>query len=293
MKNDRASLVAWIAIPICLLIGLFFAFAVGGNSQGSIYTPSVIGPIALAFAIQWVAFVPAYLLRTEKFYDLVGGLTFISVAVLALFMAPERGVKELVLFCFVLVWATRLSLFLFIRVHRAKSDRRFEEIKRSVPRFLFAWTAQGLWVTFSLAPVLAVKASEGGGELGPFFWIGVIVWLTGFGIEVVADRQKSSFRKMPENRGAFIRQGLWSLSRHPNYFGEIMLWVGVSIITIPSLTGWQYLCLSSPVFIFILLRFISGIPMLEKSAEERWGDACSYQEYKKSTPLLFPRLPLR
>lgn len=292
-QKDQSTLVAWLATPICLGVGIAFVFAISGLGASEVKLASAIWPVVLAFLIQWLAFVPSYLMRTEKFYDLVGGLTFISVSILALALAPERGPKELVLFTFVVIWASRLSLFLFLRIHRAKSDRRFAEIKQSFPKFLFAWTAQGLWVTFTLAPIMAVMASDRPVTLGAFFWLGVSFWLFGFVFEVVADLQKSRFKENPENKGAFIRNGLWSISRHPNYFGEIVLWVGVSIAAFPALTGFQYLCLTSAGFIFILLRFISGVPMLEKSAEERWGEQEAYRRYKVQTPILFPRLPIR
>jgi steroid 5-alpha reductase family enzyme len=184
-----------------------------------------------------------------------------------------------------------LGTFLFRRIQKAGEDRRFREIKTSFPRFLIAWTLQGLWISFSLAAALAVITSSIERELETFAILGLLVWILGFGIEVVADRQKSKFKNNPENEGKFIQNGLWSWSRHPNYFGEIVLWIGIAIIAIPVLSGWQWVTMISPVFITFLLTKISGVPMLEKRADEKWGGQDDYEKYKASTPVLIPRPP--
>ena len=121
--------------------------------------------------------------------------------------------------------------------------------------------------------------------------IGLIIWILGFTFEVVADAQKSRFRADLQNKDKFIQSGLWSLSRHPNYFGEIVLWIGIAIIAVPVLKGWQWVCMISPVFVTVLLTRISGIPPLEKRADEKWGGQNGYEEYKAHTPVLIPRLP--
>ncbi len=120
---------------------------------------------------------------------------------------------------------------------------------------------------------------------------GLLVWLLGFSLEVMADRQKTRFRADSENVGKFINVGIWSWSRHPNYFGEIVLWIGVAIIALPALSGWQCLTLISPVFVTILLTHISGVPMLEARADEKWGGRADYEAYKTNTPVLIPRPP--
>jgi steroid 5-alpha reductase family enzyme len=156
---------------------------------------------------------------------------------------------------------------------------------------LLTWTLQGLWVTFSTAAALAAITTEARVELGIFALVGFVVWLLGFGIEVIADQQKSKFKAGHENANKFINTGLWSWSRHPNYFGEIVLWIGVAIIALPVLSGWQYLTLISPVFIYLLLTRISGIPMLEKRADEKWGGESEYEGYKARTSVLIPLPP--
>ena len=126
--------------------------------------------------------------------------------------------------------------------------------------------------------------------LDVFAIVGFLVWVVGFTIEVVADSQKSRFSANPDNKGKFIQTGLWSRSRHPNYFGEIVLWIGVAVIAAPVLQGWQWIALISPVFVTFLLTRVSGVPLLEKKADKKWGGQGDYESYKKKTPVLIPKL---
>lgn len=302
MTPERTAVIAIIA---ALLVGGAIAAAgsVGGATVGTV--PVFALAVGVAFAIQWVAFVPAYLLQTEHFYDLTGSLSYLTVVTLALVLGPAPDVRSLVLWALVVVWALRLGAFLFTRVRRAGKDARFDEIRPSFPRFLMAWTVQGLWVSLTLAAALAAittaedpaaTAEAGvlaGGLSGVdgFLVAGALVWAAGFAIEAVADAQKRRFRADPANKGRFISTGLWAWSRHPNYFGEIVLWVGVAIIALPALSGWQYATLASPVFVYVLLTRISGVPMLERRADATWGGEPEYERYKAATPVLVPRKP--
>ncbi len=278
-----------VAIPVVLLVGLGIALAgsQGGTALGGI--PLFAICVALAFIIQWIVFIPAYIQQTEKFFDLTGSLTFITVVVTAVVLSPTIDGRSFLLLGMVVVWALRLGSFLFIRIRAEGEDRRFREIKLSFARFLLTWTLQGLWVSLSLAAALTAITSEARLELGPFALVGFLVWLLGFGIEVIADQQKSRFKAHTENAGKFINVGLWSWSRHPNYFGEIVLWVGVAIVAFPVLSGWQWLTMISPLFIILLLTRISGIPMLEARADEKWGGQEDYEAYKARTSVLIPR----
>lgn len=288
---EKVALRSILAIIVILLIAAGLAFA---GSQGGFVVfgiPLFALCVALAFIINWIAFIPAYIWKTEKYFDLTGGITYITVVLVAVFLSPTVDGRSWLLFGIISIWAVRLSTFLFMRIRAAGEDRRFREIKKSFARFLVTWTLQGLWVTFSLAAALAAITSEFRLDLGIFALIGFLVWLFGFGFEVIADRQKSQFKADPENDGKFINLGLWSWSRHPNYFGEIVLWIGVAIIALPVLQGWQWLTLISPIFIILLLTRISGVPMLEKRADEKWGGQEDYEAYKASTSVLIPRPP--
>lgn len=189
-----------------------------------------------------------------------------------------------------LAWAARLGTFLVRRVHRAGKDDRFDDLKPSLVRFLSVWTLQGLWVTLTAAAAWVSITSTTRVGLDVFALVGFVVWAVGFGIEIVADLQKSRFNADPANKGRFISTGLWARSRHPNYFGEIVLWAGVAIVAIPTLDGWQLVALISPLFVTLLLTKVSGVPLLERKADAKWGGQPDYEAYKASTPVLIPRL---
>ena len=288
---DEQTRRALIALPLVLFVAAALALA---GSQGGIKVsgiPLFALCVALAFVIQWVAFIPAFVMQTERYYDLTGSSTYITVMTVAVMLSPATDARSVLLLLIVVVWAVRLGTFLFGRIRATGSDERFDNIKPSFARFLLAWTLQGSWVSFSLAAALAAITSEIRQQPGLFAGIGMLVWLLGFGIEVVADWQKSRFRAAPANRGRFINIGLWSWSRHPNYFGEIVLWIGVAIIALPVLQGWQLVTLISPVFVTVLLTRISGVPLLEARADKKWGGQADYESYKASTPVLIPRPP--
>jgi steroid 5-alpha reductase family enzyme len=287
-KEDRNSL---IAIPIVILVAVGLAWAGSQGGASVLGIPIFAFSVGLAFLIQWLGFIAAYALQTEKFYDLTGSVTYISLAILAVLLGPTIDDRSVLLLAPVLIWATRLGTFLFGRIQQAGKDARFDEIKVSFPRFLLTWTVQGLWVTFTLSTALAAITTTTRRALGPFALIGFVTWAFGFGFELMADTQKSAFRADPENKGKFIHTGLWAWSRHPNYFGEIVLWIGVAIIALPVLRGWQWVTLISPAYVTLQLTRVSGVPMLEKRADEKWGGQEDYEAYKERTPVLIPRPP--
>jgi steroid 5-alpha reductase family enzyme len=286
-KNNRNALVTFAVV---ILIGLGVALA-GSQTGASVFgMPLFAFSVGLAFLIQWLAFIPAYLWQTEKFFDLTGSLTYISVTVLAVLLSPVIDARSLLLLALVVIWAVRLGSFLFRRIQKAGKDARFDEIKPSFLRFLNTWSLQGLWVTFTLAAALVAITATRRVELDLFALIGTLIWIFGFAFEVVADSQKSRFQADAKNKGKFIQSGLWARSRHPNYFGEIVLWIGVAVIALPVLQGWQWVALISPLFVTLLLTRVSGVPLLEKRADEKWGGQADYEAYKEQTPVLIPRL---
>lgn len=288
---QKAERTAVITIVVAVLVGAAVAVAgsQGGGTVGGV--PVFALCVAVAFAIQWVMFVPSYLLRSERFYDLTGGITYVSVTSLAVLLAPALDARSALLLVLVVIWAARLASFLFRRVMRSGKDERFDAIKTSFLRLLMTWTLQGLWVSLTLSAALAAITTTARKDLDVLAVLGLLIWVAGFAMEAAADLQKSRFRAHPANKGRFITTGLWAWSRHPNYFGEIVLWVGVAVIAVPVLQGWQWVTLISPLFVVLLLTRVSGVPLLEKRADMTWGGQADYEAYKARTPVLVPRPP--
>ena len=254
----------------------------------------VFNAVFLAFAIQWIAFIPAYIFQTEKFYDLTGSLTYLLVIWYSLTLSSDQltnlNVANIVIVLLISLWAIRLGSFLFMRIHHDGEDKRFRSIKPSASQFFMTWTLQGLWVSLCSMCALTAISSNTGIVTNAFFYIGLALFILGFAIEVMADMEKSAFKANQENKDKFITTGLWARSRHPNYFGEIVLWTGIAVMSFSSLEGLQYLTLISPIFTYLLLVYVSGVRMLEARGDLKWGDDPAYQEYKKKTPVLFIKI---
>jgi steroid 5-alpha reductase family enzyme len=182
-------------------------------------------------------------------------------------------------------------------------DSRFVNLKKNIYSFTTAWTAQALWVFLCSLPVYMLNSFpvtnvglEASVKISDI--VGCSIWLLGFLFEAVADEQKRQFRVQSHSKKAdhdhhslkFIRTGLWSLSRHPNYFGEICVWIGLYVLCCGGFHHpLQYvLGAVSPIFIFSLLVYVSGIPLLETAGNKKWGNDESYKRYKERTPVLVP-----
>lgn len=247
--------------------------------------------ISLAVLIQFAIFLPSFLFQTEKFYDLTGSLTFISISSIAYFSLDNPTTIDTILYLYVIVWAGRLGIFLFRRINKDGKDERFDKAKKKFFWFLQYWMGQAAWVVFTAGASILAILSPVETELEVLAFIGIFLWWSGFLIEVIADYQKRKFRKTSDSKTKFISTGLWARSRHPNYFGEIMLWVGMAVISLSSLSGIEYVtAIVSPVFIYLLLVKLEGVPMLERIADERYGELSDYQEYKANTPVLMMKI---
>ncbi len=247
--------------------------------------------ISMAVLIQFLIFVPSFLFQTEKFYDLTGSLTYISVTSIAYFSLDNPTTIDTILYLYVIVWAGRLGIFLFRRINKDGKDERFDKAKKKFFWFLQYWMGQAAWVVFTAgASILAILAPVET-ELGVLAFIGIFLWWSGFLIEVIADNQKRKFRETSDPKTEFISNGLWARSRHPNYFGEITLWVGMAVLSLSSLSGIEYVtAIVSPIFVYLLLIKAEGVPMLERIAEERYGDLPEYQQYKENTPVFMMKI---
>ena len=283
--SNAASILSILA---CLALGAIVALA---GSPGSITfkgLPSFALAASIGFILHWLIFIPSYIYQTEHYFDLIGSISYISIVLFTFLALNNLDIRSILIGLLIMVWAVRLGSFLFARVKREGKDNRFTVMKTKFWWFLFTWTIGGLWVFITMAAGLAAMTSAKVVPLGWYALIGIVLWLEGFIVEVVADHQKTRFRSKKENRDKFINEGLWSLSRHPNYYGEITLWLGIAFIAFPVLQGWQLLTLISPIFVYILLTRISGITMLERKADKKWGDDPEYQLYKETTSSLIP-----
>jgi steroid 5-alpha reductase family enzyme len=249
--------------------------------------------LVMIFVIQWIAYIPAFIFKTEKFYDLTGSLTYISAILLALYStntSQSFDLGGLIIGLAIIVWAIRLGSFLFMRIHKDKKDGRFDSIKTSFSQFFMTWTLQGMWVFICSSAALVAIANPTGVVINSVFMLGLALFILGFVVEVIADNQKTVFRSIPENKDLFINEGLWARSRHPNYFGEITLWTGITVMGISTFEGMNYLAIFSPIFSYLLLVYVSGVRMLEYRGHKKWGHLEEYQNYKKNTPKLIPKL---
>ena len=253
--------------------------------------PLVQNIVLAIYIIQWIAFIPAYVFQTEKFFDLTGSITYSGVFTYLIYLTASGSINanwgSTVIAVCVILWAGRLGTFLFSRIAKDGEDKRFRTIKPSPSQFFMTWTLQGAWVSLCSLCAITGIASDTGIIINPIFYIGLFMFIGGFAIEIIADQQKTIFRAIPENRDKFITTGLWSRSRHPNYFGEIALWTGVALMSFSSLSGIEFLTLISPIWTYLLLVKISGVRMLEGRGSVKWGDNKDYISYIENTPMVF------
>ncbi len=294
MDSTRQDLrLTTIVVAFVFVIVFLMVRAVGNNSVVLNGYSAVLYCAVISIGMQWIAWIPASFGKTERFYDLTGGLTYLTVVGFSLWAGSQSeppSPRELIISLLVVIWSLRLSSFLYFRIHRTGKDGRFDQLKTSPIRFLVPWTLQGLWVFLTMIVVIVINSqADSGTPLGIWDGIGLSIWILGFGIEAIADKQKTVFNTEPKNQGKWIDSGLWSYSRHPNYLGEILLWTGIAFFGISCFTGLERVAWVSPIFIYLLLTKVSGIPILDKRALEKWGDDPEYQKYRENTPALLPR----
>ncbi|XP_077979127.1 uncharacterized protein LOC144434537 [Glandiceps talaboti] len=259
-----------------------------GSTMASYMDNTLFRSFVYDVAIQWGLFGVAAYFQTEKFYDLAGSGTFIFLALQTLKWGETYFLRQKIQSGMVITWGIRLGLFLFSRILKDGKDSRFNNVRNNPSRFLIYWTIQALWVWITLLPTLILNSNKKDKELTTRDYVGWSLWILGFLCEVIADHQKSVFRSNPDNATRFIDTGLWSISRHPNYLGEIMLWSGLFISASSVMSPNQLLSGISPVFVAFLLTNVSGIPILERKGLKRYGDNPQYMEYVKNTAVLIP-----
>ena len=283
-----------VTIPstiLSILIGLLIAIAGSDGSETYNGMSLFIICASVSFVLHWTIFIPSFAFQTEHYFDLTGSISYLSAVALAFYLNPSVDPRDLLIGLLIVVWAVRLGSFLFMRVKQDGKDDRFTIMKTQFHWFLMTWTLGGLWVFLTMAAGLAAITSNTTQPFGLMAYLGLALWIFGFSIEVIADRQKRAFKKNQQKDKEFITSGLWAWSRHPNYFGEITLWIGLTLIALPVLSGWQLVTLISPVFVYILLTKISGIPLLENRGMKKWGSDPEYIDYVNRTPALILKKP--
>ena len=242
----------------------------------------------ISIGINLLMFIPAYKYRTDKLTDISYALTFVAVAVYSL-LQKEISASKIVLFIMILIWAGRLGIYLLVRIRKIRRDDRFNEMREKFWNFLGFWILQGSSVFIIFIPsALFLQSEETSLSLASI--LGIAIWSLGFLMESVADYQKFRFKLKASNKNKWVNVGLWKYSRHPNYLGEILVWVGIFVFVFSSLnTSQLFVSFLSPLFITVLLLFVSGVPLLEKSYFLKWGNNKEYSNYKASTGKLLPK----
>ncbi|CDO98359.1 unnamed protein product [Coffea canephora] len=240
---------------------------------------------------QFFFFIITFLLRFDKVTDFAGSSNFVILAVLTLVLKGSWHFRQVILSLLAVLWGLRLALFLLMRILQWGEDRRFDEMRNNLGKLAVFWTFQAVWVWTVSLPVTIVNASDRDPSLEARDVIGWIMWSVGILIEATADQQKLTYKNNPENRGRWCNVGVWKYSRHPNYFGEILLWWGIFVASTPVLKGAEWLVIFGPIFLTLLLLFLSGIPLLEDSADKKFGGVAAYRDYKKTTSPLIPLPP--
>lgn len=249
--------------------------------------------LAISLSINLFFFLLASTLKTDKFTDFTYGLTFILLALIFLFKNQTFYPHQILLATMIILWALRLITYLLIRILKIKKDTRFDGIREKPLQFLKFWLFQGLAVWAIMLPAVYLLNQALNQPVTSLMFLGIIIWVLGLTIESISDWQKFTFKNNPQNKDLWIQSGLWKYSRHPNYFGEILLWWGIFIFALPLVKGLSWLTIIGPLSITFILLFASGIPPLEKRYDQKYAANQQYQEYKKKTSLLIPLPPKR
>ncbi len=247
----------------------------------------------ISLALNGLFFIFAAILKTDVFTDITYSLTFIVLSTVLLITAPALAFWQIGLAAAVILWGLRLGSYLFTRILTIKVDHRFDDKRGNVVAFGSFWLLQALTVAIVMLPVYGLLHGTAGAGTPPanILIIAALLYISGLLIETVADAQKFAFKQTAAGKGRWMQSGIWRYSRHPNYFGEMLVWWGLALPGVFLFNGLQWLYFIGPVFITLLLLFVSGIPLLEKSADKKWGNDPEYISWRDTTSLLIPLPP--
>mmetsp|Transcript_10131 Transcript_10131/g.17333 ORF Transcript_10131/g.17333 Transcript_10131/m.17333 type:complete len:290 (+) Transcript_10131:15-884(+) len=248
--------------------------------------------LLVTIGFQFIFFIITALLKFDKLTDFAGGTNFLLLALLTFFLGGTFYVRQIIDTLLVALWAFRLAGFLFFRIIKWGEDNRFDEIRENIFKLAFFWTLQAIWVWTVSLPLTILNSDEIDENLTAFDYIGWALFLIGLGIETISDFQKLFYKQKVKDHWCDV--GLWSWSRHPNYFGEILLWFSLFMSVANILSGWEWLVIVSPLFITFLLLFVSGIPIQERTQQKRYCESEKRDEflhYKHRTSTIIPFPP--
>ena len=254
---------------------------------GSATVNFLLDALLIIAVIQLLFFILAAIRQTDKFTDLAYGLTFVILANYLL-LKQDHSRVHLLIVLIVSIWGIRLASYLFIRINKIKQDARFDNIRTNYLRFGAFWLLQALSIWIISIPLIILLSKPPVLDLLALHWAGLIISAVGIIIESVADWQKYRFKNKLNNKNRWIDSGLWKYSRHPNYFGEILMWWGVFVYCVPNLQNGELFSIISPLYVMFLLLYVTGIPTLEKRYLQRYGNNPAYQAYVARTRLLIP-----
>lgn len=259
------------------------------------YGPLLALSAGVTVAMQLSFFAVAFGCQIDKVTDFAGTLNFVTLAWLTFDLAGHGYVRQTVNTVLVTIWGVRLGLYLLVRVLKRGHDARFDEMRSKFWSFLGFWVFQMMWVWLVSLPLLFLNSAATDVAIGPRDYAGWALWVLGFLFEVAADQSKDAFLANPSNKGKIIMSGVWSVTRHPNYFGEITLWLGMFItassVFQPNGLPGAYVSVLSPVFTFTILMFGSGVNLAEERYNKRYGPEPWYMEYRARVSPLWPFPP--
>ena len=243
----------------------------------------ILVSLLITVCMQLSFFAIAYKLQIDKVTDFAGTANFLVLAMITLWLGEDYSYPKILGSLMVIFWSLRLGIYLSYRIIVWGEDNRFDEMRSKFWSFLGFWVYQILWVFLTSLPLIYFNSLEAPTELTIIAAVGIIMFIIGFTMEAWADYTKFNHKLYGDK---WCTAGLWKYSRHPNYFGNIVLWFGIFVFCFTY--GAPLWTIIGPLWTTFLLVFVSGLPFLEASADKKYGNDPEYLKYKDNTSILIP-----